>query len=160
MMTLACLISFSAIKLLSAENFEITVLRQYVSEKCTSGYLAVNGKIICYSLERPWKDNQENISSIPSGRYSALLRYDKKDKWRIQLKNVPGRTGVQIHIGNEVDQSKGCVLVGAKLNDDLCSLQESSVAYKKLKSEFYGSENPTATPDKSVFVVIKDGKTP
>ncbi len=136
------------------EDFAISIFRQYPDKKCTSGYLAVNGTIICYSLEKPWKENLNNISSIPAGKYNAILRYDHTDHWRIELKNVPGRTNVQIHIGNEVSDSKGCILVGNKLGANLCSIQESAKAYKKLKTAFYGTDNPAATPNKNITVEI------
>lgn len=139
-------------------DFVLTVLRQYQSGKCTSGYLAVNGTIACYTLERPWKDNQENISSIPAGRYRAFLRYDKSDHWRLQLEGVPNkRTGVQIHIGNTVDDTQGCILVGTGLGPDLCTLTGSADAYRDLKKRFYGSATPKLTPDREIIVVIKDG---
>lgn len=117
----------------------VTIHRQYAGDKCTSGYIAVDGKTIAYALERPWLDNINDISSIPAGKYKAHLRYDKKDKWRIQLDDVPKRKGVQIHMGNEPEQSKGCVLVGDKLGEDLCSVKDSKKAYENLKKAFYGS---------------------
>ena len=58
------------------EDFKIAIFRQYPTAQSTSGYLAVNGNIICYKLEKPWKDNQKNISSIPAGIYNGILRYD------------------------------------------------------------------------------------
>jgi len=137
------------------EDFKVTIYRQYPNNKCTSGYLAVNDKIICYTLERPWIDNLQNISSIPAGTYKGFLRYDKGDRWRIELEGVPDRTNVQIHIGNQPDETKGCILVGKKLGSDLCSLQESAAAYKLLKTAFYGSENPSSTPDKTITVTIQ-----
>src|SRR5262245_61624748 len=63
-------------------EFKLTVYRQYPGKKCTSGYLEVDGTIVSYTLERPWADNQQNISSIPSGTYHAHLRYDHSDNWR------------------------------------------------------------------------------
>src|SRR5207244_13465463 len=131
---------------------------QYPDSKCTSGYLAVNDEIICYTLEKPWKDNSQNISSIPAGTYQGIVRYDHADHWRIELQDVPDRTNVQIHIGNEVDQSKGCILVGAKLGPDLCSIVggTSAPAYKAIKSAFYGNDNPTSTPDKAISLTIRD----
>jgi len=140
------------------EEFKITIYREYPGNRCTSGYLAVNGRIIVYTLERPWKDNQKNISSIPAGSYSGILRYDHRDHWRIELRNVPGRTNVQIHVGNEPDETKGCILVGTKLSSDLCSIVggSSTPAYSALKRAFYGSDNPSATPNKSIVVEILD----
>ena len=64
-------------------EFKLTIARKYKSATCTSGYLAVNGKIIAYALERPWKGNVPLISSIPDGTYGGILRYDHVDTWRI-----------------------------------------------------------------------------
>jgi hypothetical protein len=141
---------------LMSSDFALTVYRQYPSAGCTSGYLAVNDQIVCYTLERPWADNQQNISSIPAGTYDGALRYDHSDHWRIELQNVPGRTNVQIHVGNQPDESKGCILVGRKLGPTLCTLQDSALAYADLKSRFYGTDSPTETPDKQITVAVVD----
>ncbi len=154
--SLVALVVFSTA--LAADSFKVTIYREYPGNKCTSGYLAVNGQIIAYTLERPWADNNQNISSIPAGTYPATLRYDHADAWRIELQNVPGRTNVQIHIGNEPDQTKGCILVGLQLGSDLCSIVggTSARAYAALKRAFYGTDNPVSTPDKSITVQVLD----
>jgi hypothetical protein len=136
-------------------DFRLTVARMHRESKCTSGYLAVNGKIIAYTLELPWKGNAPLISSIPDGSYSAILRYDHPDKWRIELGGVPGRGNVQIHTGNAPDDSEGCILVGLNLGADLCSVLESKKAYKALRIAFYGSPNPLATPNKKITVIVQ-----
>ncbi len=139
-------------------DFRLTIYRQYPGRRCTSGYLAINGKLIVYTLERPWNDNQQNISSIPAGTYPAVLRYDHPDEWRIELQDIEARNNVQIHIGNEPDESKGCILVGSSLTSDLCSIASgtSTPAYLALKRAFYGSDHPTATPEKRITVVVTD----
>ena len=154
---------FFSFSLSAQTTFKITVFRQYPNKKCTSGYLAVNDKIICHTLERPWADNKKNISSIPAGEYSAILRYDHKDHWRIELLDVPGpdgkkRDNVQIHIGNTLDDTIGCILVGMKLEADLCSIKggTSADAYAALKEAFYESKNPTSTPNKTITVKISE----
>lgn len=139
-----------------SDIFDVTVYRQYISQECTSGYLAVNGTITCYTLERPWADNAENISSIPASIYNGFLRYDHDDHWRIELVDVPDRTNVQIHVGNEPDETKGCILVGESLGEDLCSLKGSVIAYGQLKAAFYGTDDPISTPDKTIVVTIED----
>ena len=115
----------------------------------------MNGSVIAYALELPWQGNAPLISSIPDGTYSSVLRYDHADKWRIELTGVPGRTGVQIHTGNVPDDSEGCILVGSKLGDDLCSVIDSKKAYDALRTAFYGSPNPVSTPNKSITVVVE-----
>src|SRR4051812_10269499 len=97
-LTAAASLSFA-----EAAPFRLTIARKHKSATCTSGYLAVNGNIIAYTLELPWLGNAPLISSIPDGTYGGILRYDHPDKWRIQLTGVPGRSNVQIHTGNTPD---------------------------------------------------------
>lgn len=134
--------------------FKLTIARKYSSKTCTSGYLAVDGKIVAYTLERPWLGNTPLLSSIPDGKYGGTLRYDHADAWRIELTGVPDRGNVQIHTGNTPDDTEGCILVGLKLGADLCSVQDSKKAYDALRTAFYGSANPNATPDKAIQVTV------
>jgi hypothetical protein len=127
-------------------RIHLRISREYKSDSCISGYLAVENKVIAYTLERPDVANLNGFSAVPSGDYPAYLRYDKNDNWRIQLKNVPRRTDVQIHIGNQVTDSGGCILVGLQLGADLCSLEDSSGAYSELKNAFYGACGVTEIP--------------
>jgi hypothetical protein len=135
--------------------FRLTIARKHKDAKCTSGYLAVNGKVVAYTLELPWKGNAPLISSIPDGSYSGTLRYDHPDKWRIELSGVPNRGNVQIHTGNTPDDSEGCILVGLTLGPDLCSVLDSKKAYDALRTAFYGSPNPIATPNKVITVTVE-----
>lgn len=139
----------------SQENFSLTIERKLLSENCTMGYLIADGEVLCYTLELPWKDNLNNISCIPAGTYNGIMRYDKTDGWRIQLENVPNRTGVQIHMGNYTTQIAGCVLVGTDASTDDCSVLNSAAAYSKLKTAFYGTSNPNQTPNKKITVTFK-----
>lgn len=64
------------------------------------------------TLELPWKDNIRSISCIPAGTYLCKRYSSKKYKNTFEIKNVPGRTYILIHIGNFKSNSKGCILVG------------------------------------------------
>lgn len=150
----AIFLTFSTI-CYSQENFELAVERKLSSNNCTMGYLVANGEVICYTLELPWKDNLNNISCIPVGSYKGILRYDKKDGWRIQLENVPNRTGVQIHMGNYTTQIEGCILVGTDAKIENCTVLNSLTAYAKLKEAFYNTDNPNSTPNKNITVTFK-----
>ncbi len=93
----------------------IKVIRYLETEKSTTGHLYLNGKKIGYTLELPWKDNQNEISRIPEGVYSAFIRKASTSKWNydiIQLRNVPNRTDVQIHRGNIPKHTIGCIIPG------------------------------------------------
>jgi hypothetical protein len=139
-----------------AEDLNVRIVR--LLEKggaCTIGELWVNGQPMGYTLELPWKWNEQNVSAIPAGSYSGHLRYDKDDHWRIQLNDVQGRSGVQIHIGNVPREIQGCVLVGKAWDGKSCSITDSAGAYGEMKKVFYGTENPRETPRKSISVVIE-----
>lgn len=65
-----------------------------------------------WSLECPWRDNQIFTSCVPDGSY-PLVAFDSADHagcWVITP--VPGRTGILIHVGNKVEDTQGCILVG------------------------------------------------
>lgn len=68
-------------------------------------------------IERPWMNNEQNISCIPTGIYKArFLKQSSSGRYRniYHLEGVKNRTGILIHSGNVVNQSKGCLLIGLK----------------------------------------------
>jgi hypothetical protein len=78
---------------------------------CTIGMLSC-GDFKCFTLELPWRDNETNISCIPAGEYNYAFRSSARNGWVLELKNVPDRTNVQMHSGNFMRNTKGCILVG------------------------------------------------
>lgn len=116
-------------------NPQIEIRRKATGEGCTMGYLAVNGEIICYTLELPWLNNKNDISSIPNGHYNGYIRADGTKGWRIELYNVPDRKSVQIHIGNYTDQTTGCTLVGKRASLDQCAVFESQKAMNSIREK-------------------------
>ncbi|WP_422351529.1 DUF5675 family protein [Flagellimonas sp.] len=136
-------------------NWVLKIKRTSYNTNSVTGELFIKNMFICHTLELPWQQNRSYISSIPSGIYDAFLRYDKNDKWRLQLKNVPNRTGIQIHIGNYPSQIQGCVLVGEKVYNAKNSLANSAQAYNKIKRAFYGTDSPNSTPDVKIKVQIE-----
>jgi hypothetical protein len=154
---LAGLAAIPSIQALAASVLPIRIFRTSDNSASQTGELSVNGTLIAHTLELPWRNNQSYVSSIPPGTYRAIVRYDKTDGWRLQLESVPGRTGVQIHVGNYPTQIEGCVLVGRRVNNTGNSVSESAAAYAALKRAFYGSENPVQSPDVSVMITIAYG---
>jgi hypothetical protein len=141
----------------AAKTWEVRIVRTSVNASCLTGELFIDGKFLCHCLELPWRNNKSYISAIPDGKYAADLRYDKPDKWRVQLKNVPGRTGVQLHVGNYPTQIEGCVLVGQKVFTRQNKLEGSNTAYLRLRETFYGSADPIATPDVTIQAKVEYG---
>ena len=69
------------------------------------------------ALELSFKDNERNISCIPSGIYQGEVRESKKYGRHIHILNVPNRSLILIHSGNFNTQTKGCILVGDSFKD-------------------------------------------
>ena len=72
---------------------------------------------VFYTIERPWKRNQRNVSCIPTGKYLVnYLPRSSSGKYRkcYHLSQVPQRSGVLIHQGNLVSHSRGCIIIGSR----------------------------------------------
>lgn len=103
------------------------LLRQAESDEGTFGTLRVyeGGALLysCFTGELPNRDNQQNISCIPFGRYSCQPWHSKKFPDHYNVIRVPGREAILIHEGNFCgDKTKGyksnvagCILVGRAL---------------------------------------------
>lgn len=63
---------------------------------------------------REMKKKAKGYVAIPSGTYDAITNYPSAKFHRnmILLLGVPGYSGVLIHAGNTVDDTRGCILVG------------------------------------------------
>lgn len=118
---------------------EITIQRihstDYSFAGCTLGYLSVNGEVICYTLELPFRGNATNISSIPAGSYEAFIRTDGNKGWRLELYHVPSRYNIQIHIGNYTGDIKGCTLLGMNVSLEYCEIYKSKTAINLLREK-------------------------
>jgi len=105
------------------------------NKDCTIGRLEC-GDFRCLSLELPWLDNRKNISCIPEGTYRAVKYNSPKHGEVILLKDVPGRSMIEIHTGNHTRQIKGCVLVGDSLKylygDSILDVTNSKATLAKL----------------------------
>jgi|2_EtaG_2_1085320.scaffolds.fasta_scaffold82288_2 hypothetical protein len=117
-------------------NKKIILNRFSSSLTCTTGVLvdAIDGLPICFTLERPWVMNKIDISCIPLGVYSCVPH--EEDSYRIL--NVPGRTLINIEIGNKVQQSLGCIFVGLqflKISGNQTILQSAN-AILELKARY------------------------
>lgn len=64
------------------------------------------------TLELPWMQNQHDISCIPNGTYKVKRVETEHHGIVFQIMNVHNRSGILIHWGNLIKDSKGCVLIG------------------------------------------------
>ena len=102
----------------------LTLIRVAETDRYTLGRIEdAEHRQVCVTAERPWVDKDgnglgdKNESRIPAGVYTCRRDLHGKSKpnpyevWEIC--DVPGRSEVHIHIGNDVQvDSLGCPLVG------------------------------------------------
>lgn len=78
------------------------LLRRTYLERGTNGVIFIEGKNLplCNSIELPWRNNERNRSCIPEGTYTLQKRFSAKHLWHLHLTDVPERSLILIHKGN------------------------------------------------------------
>lgn len=100
----------------------------------TPGELRLGSIKLCDTLEEH-PDNNKKDTCIPAGRYKLFIRPNaetRHDYDVIELKDVPGRTNIQIHIGNTLANTEGCILVASGWSAPGVLAGNSSTTYHRL----------------------------
>lgn len=104
------------------------------TDAATFGELVTeDGWKIALTLEEPWRRNMRNVSCIPAGTYEMFKRLSPKRGYTLwELRGVPNRDNVQIHVGNWLSDTEGCILVGTQHSDriDTPSIAGSKLAFR------------------------------
>ncbi|MDP4213286.1 MAG: DUF5675 family protein [Bacteroidota bacterium] len=88
---------------------ELELIRKYFTEG-TNGEILYRDRLMVYSIELPWKNNQARVSCIPEGRYELVKRWSLRFNWHLQVMNVPQRSFILIHPANDASRElKGCI---------------------------------------------------
>ena len=117
----------------------------------TNGKLECEGKLICKTIELPWRKNETRVSCIPEGKYFIKKRYSKKFQWHLEVENVPNRSLILFHPANNAMQElNGCIAPVTQLSGPGLGLM-SRKAFTRLKSLVYKAlEN-----NESVELIVK-----
>lgn len=124
---------------------EITVKHLTETRDCTVSKLFIDGRFECFVLEDEARATKVAAETrIPAGRYRIVMhpksrfqpaylkRFGQVHKFgMLMLKDVPGFSGVLIHIGNTDDDTAGCLLVGQTFNG-VDAIGGSTRAYQAL----------------------------
>lgn len=103
----------------------------------TNGKLEYEGKLICNTIELPWKRNETKVSCIPEGKYFISKRYSVKYQWHLEIKDVANRKFILFHpANNALKELQGCIAPVTKLSGPGFGLM-SRKAFIKLKDIVY-----------------------
>ena len=114
----------------------LILTRTYFPEG-TNGKLECEGKLICNTIELPWKNNERRVSCIPEGEYFIEKRYSPKFKWHLHVLGVENRSLILFHpANNALKELNGCIAPVTKLSGPGLGLL-SRKAFEKLKDQVY-----------------------
>jgi len=89
----------------------VEILRREENEQYgTFGILSVQKQVFCVTLEPPDRLNLRSRSSIPAQQYICKRYSSEKYPDTFQVMDVPDRTVVLFHPGNDVDDTLGCII--------------------------------------------------
>lgn len=148
---------------------ELQVKRFSSQKNDTLGLWFIENRFECFSLEDEKRDIKiKGETRIPEGRYEIELYpfgnmhqdYQKKfgrefHKGMLHIKDVPGFSGILIHILNKETQTMGCIGVGDLLMSNKNKkgfLGESTNAYKRL----YAKVRDALLKKEKVYITITD----
>lgn len=125
----------------------LTITRGENGAKQTLGEAkGVNGSntITFKTLELPWRNNEVNVSCIPTGEYTCKITNSPKFGSVYEVQNVNGRKYIYIHIGNYFSDIKGCIIVGNAFydinRDGYVDVINSRLTFKRMISFFEGKD--------------------
>lgn len=129
-------------------------LKRFIhTDKSTISRLYIDGTFQCYTLENPWKDNENNVSCIPTGFYQFRIRDGAKegskyDYKHIHVMDVPDRNWILMHIGNYPEDTLGCILPGDSYSKD--AVWNSGKAFKAIMNKVSSDGTLIVTNEKQL----------
>ena len=88
-------------------------------ERATAGVLSINGHFECYTLEPPITSYKGGPIAIPEGVYNVRPVWSVHNQRAVPLlEDVDGRSAIEMHHGDFVPDTLGCILVGAYYNHE------------------------------------------
>ena len=139
--------------MISPNNIERKNIMELELLRISSQEDSTNGIFLCYTLEDQHRETKVwGDTRIPAGTYRITLRtvgghhsrytskYGKMHKGMLWLRDVPGFEYILIHVGNDDDDTAGCLLLGdsQKYNGKSNKngfIGSSTTAYKRVYPE-------------------------
>ena len=128
----------------------LVLTRTYFPEG-TNGKLVYQGRLICYTIELPYKNNQPQVSCIPEGEYFIEKRYSKRFGWHFEILDIPNRCLILFHpANNALTELRGCIAPVSQLSGPGYGVQ-SKKAFEKLKMLVY----PELEAKESILLLVQ-----
>ena len=118
---------------------EIVLNRFAYHPNATLGVISLDGEKF-YTVERPWLNNEPNVSCIPLGEYEMDWRSSPRFGETWHIKDVPGRTHILIHVANFSKDVQGCIGLGMSLMGDQVAVSSSKDAVRLFEKKTKGGE--------------------
>ena len=121
----------------------LLLVRIDYSSTRTIGALFAAGRWLCYTLEDPVRRGPKvpGATAIPAGTYVVSVALSPKRGVPVPwLHEVPGFRDVQIHSGNTVADTEGCILVGWNRTED--TVQSSRPAFREVMRALEWAASP------------------
>lgn len=138
----------------------LLVQRTNKSTLSTEGKLFVDNVFQCYTLEPVYREVPDmpvsawkvfGSTAIPVGTYGLEVTFFYRDGYYSPLlDNVPGFTGVRIHVGNYPKDTEGCILVGDAVGQD--EVLSSQVAFDALMVKI----NAARSDGEAIQITVED----
>lgn len=128
---------------------QLVVDRYLSNDDATLSKVFLEGNFECYGLEDEYREMSAKVmgeTRIPAGtykvtarkeggfhgRYSNDRRFKDFHRGMLWIRDVPNFKWVLIHVGNTVEDTAGCLLVGTSANENNMTVGASAAAYTKL----------------------------
>ena len=120
-------------------NVTATLERYCYAPTATMGRLKLADHV-WYTIEKPWANNQREISCIPEGLFLCKPYISRKFGNVYEVIGVPERDYILFHAGNVPSDIKGCIAVGKKPDDKEFRVLESREGLKEFLNAVKGFE--------------------
>jgi hypothetical protein len=114
----------------------LTLARSYTPYGVWGRLSMPSGLTLC-TLERPWENNERELSCIPPGSYECIRIDSPKFADTFEVIDVVNRSHILFHVGNDINDSKGCILVGQRMaiESNRLKIYESEKGFNEFMSE-------------------------
>jgi len=146
---------------------KLDLYRFSAGKEDTLGLMFIDCNFECFTLEDEYRSVKvKGETRIPAGTYSVkfreietgkTIRYKNKFAWftwHLELQDVPNFKYIYIHLGNDSDDTEGCILLGKSSNNIMNSNNQRTIGtstaafeifYKKVQKELHAGNTVTIT---------------